>query len=199
MKHFTKTLALLLSCLLVLSLFAGCNSVEADPIETDASDVAEISPDAETDPAQEDSHEEEEEHDHHDHNHINYKGLTSKSISLEDVAAVEGKNPDFNFETGGVTYYAYNNVTLENLNFQQVQFSFHEDYVRISCTDTYEDAAALADTLGFWGEEMDLLYGEGIPLDETSTVLHWADHTGNYVTLSQLNDTTVQLCFYLVA
>lgn len=187
-----KIIALLLCCVLCLSLFA-CG--EKAPDATDPTDhthdengehVEEVQPS-----------ESESADDHSDHAHINYKGLTSSTATLEDVEAAEGKAPDFSFEAGGVTYYAYNNVTFDTLQFDQVQFSFNEGYVRISCTRTTEEGPEQihAD----WKAYMEQTFGDPSQISEHENVLKWADHTGNYITLTQLNDTTVQLCYYLVA
>ena len=190
-----KIIALLLCCVLCLSLFA-CGEKTPDATEptdhthdANGNHVEDEQPTepTETQPAD----------DHGDHSHINYKGITSGSATLQDVEAAEGKAPDFSFEAGGVTYYAYNNVTFDELQFNQVQFSFNEGYVRISCTRTTEEDPGQihAD----WKAVMEQTFGEPSQISEHENVLKWSDHTGNYITLTQLNDTTVQLCYYLVA
>ena len=113
------------------------------------------------------------------------------------MAAAEGREADFSFDVGETTYYAYNNVTMDALSFTQVQYSFNEGYVRISCT--YSAEADLEEIYSLWEQEMSGLYGASSALSEDGSVIKWADHTGNYVTLTYLNDTTVQLCFYLTA
>lgn len=185
-----KIIALLLCCFLCLSLFAGCNQDADQPTDhthdENGNHVEE--PSSSEAPTQE---------DHSDHNHVNYKGLSSAAATLEDVAAAEGREADFSFEAGGTTYYAYNNVSLDALTFTQVQYSFNEGYVRISCT--YSADGVLEEIYSLWEQEMTGLYGESSALNADGSVIKWADHTGNYVTLTYLNDTTVQLCFYLTA
>ena len=180
MKRF---LAIILCVGLLLTFLAGCGS---DGSEEESHDHASQSV---ADPEPSSSEEA------HDHNHINYKGLNSKAYTLGDVTAAEGAEPAFSFDANGVTYYAYNNVTLDTLSFTQVQHSFMDDYNRISCT-----ASELQDTVAvyeLWSETMSTLYGA--PTVSDNGLLRWSDHTGNYITLTQLNDTTVQLCFYFVA
>lgn len=193
-----KIIALLLCCVLCLSLFA-CG--ETTPDETQPTDhthdangnhVEEVQPSEA--PSEESS---EPADDHSDHAHVNYKGIVSGSATLQDVEAAEGKAPDFSFEAGGIVYYAYKNVTFESFQFDQVQISFHESYVRVSCTRTTEEG--LADIHADWKGIMMQSFGDPSQISEHENVFKWADHTGNYVTLTQLNDTTVQLCYYLVA
>lgn len=170
-----KILALLLCCVLVVGLFAACQDATT-PTESETDHVFD-----ETAPQEE-----------HNHNHVNYKGLTAAATTLEDVVAVEGREADFSFEANGVTYYAFNNVTMDGLSFSQVQYSFG-DHVRISCTSTTDDPAGVEAS---WNEAMTALYGAP---SESDGMIRWADHTGNFITLTQLNEDTVQLCFYLVA
>lgn len=199
-----KLIALLLCCVLCLSLFA-CTK---EPAETEAptDHIHEENDDHEagTQPSEDLSGEEEEPtesqpaaDDHSDHAHINYKGLTSGATTLADVEAAEGKAPDFSFESNGVTYYAYKDVSFNHFEFSQVQISFSEDYVRISCTYTAEEG--LDEIYAQWNETMIHDFGEPSQISENENVTKWTDHTGNHVTLSQLNETTVQLCYYLVA
>ena len=187
-----KIIALLLCGLLCLSLFA-CNTA---PVEDDGHNHEEYVEDTAT-PTEDAEAETQPADDHSDHAHINYKGLTSGATTLADVEAVEGKAPDFSFEAGGNTYYAYNNVTFDSLTFDQVQISFGEGYVRISCTRTTE--SGLDEIYSGWDEAMKGMFGTPSQISENENVAKWADHTGNYITLTQLNETTVQLCYYLVA
>lgn len=175
-----KFLALLLSILMLLSLAAGCSEADSHTHDTAAP--------TETEAPSESA-------EHHDHNHINYKGLNTKSYTLEDVTAAEGGEAAFSFEVNGTTYYAYNNVTADGLQFTQVQHSFMGDYNRVSCTSS--EAADPQAVFTQWSEAMTALYGTALSSD--TGLLRWADHTGNYVTLTQLNETTVQLCFYFTA
>lgn len=174
-----KILAIILCCVLVVGLFAACQGTTTEEPESDHVH--------EENPTQEAGGEEE-----HNHNHINYKGLTAAATTLEDVAAVEGREADFSFEANGVTYYAYNDVTLDGLTFTQVQYSLG-DHVRISCTSITDDPDGVEAS---WNEAMTELYGAPT---EGDGMISWADHTSNFITLTQLNEDTVQLCFYLVA
>lgn len=194
-----KMIALLLCCVLCLSLFA-CSKTPAETEEpTDHIHDENCDHDVEAQPTENENPTESQPaaDDHSGHAHVNYKGLTSGSSTLEDVEAVEGKAPDFSFEAGGVTYYAYNNVTFDNMQFSQVQFSFNEGYVRISCTHTAEEG--LDQIYTQWNDTMKQMFGDPAQISENENVAKWADHTGNYITLTQLNETTVQLCYYLVA
>ena len=187
-----KILALILCGLLCLSLFA-CNNAPAE-VEDDHSGHDHVEEEIQQ-PSEETGNEAAD--DHSDHHHVNYKGLTSGATTLADIEAVEGKAPDFSFEAGGNTYYAYNNVTFDNLTFDQVQISFNEGYVRISCTRTSE--SGLDEIYAGWDAAMREMFGDPAQISETENVAKWADHTQNFVTLTQLNETTVQLCYYLCA
>ena len=190
-----KIIALLLCCVLCLSLFA-CGEKTPDASEPTDHTHDENGNHIEEQPSEEVQPSESVD-DHSDHAHINYKGLVSKTATLADLEAAEGKAPDFSFEAGETTYYAYNKVTFGELNFDQVQASFNEGYVRISCTRTTEEG--LDQIYAEWKDYMETTFGNPSQISEHEDVLKWADHTGNYVTLTQLNDTTVQLCYYLVA
>lgn len=186
-----RIFALLLSALMLLAL-VGCGSEEATP--TDPHDhSAHTHPgttEAPTSATPTDGGTEE-----HDHNHINYKGLSSKSYTLEDVIAAEGMEPAFSFDAKNVTYYVYKNVTTNDLRFTQVQHSFMGEYNRISCTSSGN--ADPQSVYVEWSNAMTQLYGAAL-VSETG-MLRWEDHTGNNVTLTILNEDTVQLCFYFTA
>lgn len=123
---------------------------------------------------------------------IAYRSLSGAS-TVEDMEAAEGRAPDFSFESNGTTVYAYNDVTLpDGLFFTQVQFSFQPDYVRVSCTYTAQEN--LDTVRGEWCAVMDGRYGASAA-GNTQT---WSDAHGSYAMLTQLNDTTLQLAFYLV-
>lgn len=187
-----KILALFLCMLLVFGL-AACGvetepeaSASDDPAETaeaPTSEQAETPADIETIPTEE----------VHDHLHINYKGLEKKSATLEDVAQAEGREPDFDFASGENTVYAYNNVTADGVSFTQVQFTFGADNVRISCTVSGENTE---EGMTLCRDAMTTLYGDPT---ESGGIFTWRDHTGNFVTLMTLNETTVQLAYYLCA
>ena len=178
-----RILALLLSILMLLAL-AGCGGDGAAPTEQHDHDH-ETQPTGTEAPTAE----------VHDHNHINFKGLNSKSYTLEDVIAAEGVEPAFSFDANNITYYVYNNVTTNDFRFTQVQHSFMGEYNRISCTSSgNQDPQSVYVE---WTNAMTELYGAAL-VSETG-MLRWEDHTGNNVTLSILNEDTVQLCFYFTA
>lgn len=179
-----KYLAVLLCVMLMLVLMAGCSEEEAsDPHAGHNHDAVVESIPTDTLPQS------------HDHNHINYKGLNSASYTLDDVVAAEGAEPAFSFDVGEITYYAYNDVTEAGLRFSQVQHSFMGEYNRVSCTSSGEEDPATVMTQ--WQQAMTELYGE--PMISDNGMYRWSDHTGNHVTLTQLNEDTVQLCFYFIA
>lgn len=128
----------------------------------------------------------------HDHNHINYKGLQQSNVTQEDMQTTEGREPDFNFESNGQTIYAYNDVSMDELHFTQVQYTFGEGTCRISCTFT--GASGAEEAYQSYQNAMTALYGE--PSD-SAAILSWHDHTSNFIMLTKLNETTVQLAFYL--
>ena len=178
-----KVLAVLLCMLFVLALMGGCSEEETPDPHAGHDHGAVV----ETVPTETEPHE-------HDHNHINYKGLNSASYTLDDVISAEGAEPAFSFEVGEVTYYAYNDVTEAGLHFSQVQHCFMGEYNRVSCTSSGEEDPATV--LAQWRQAMTELYGE--PMVSDNDMCRWTEHTGNYVTLTQLNEDTVQLCFYFI-
>lgn len=186
-----KILALSLFILLIIGLVAcggetepeTSTSAPTEATEVPTSEFVETPADIETAPTEE----------VHDHLHINYKGLEKKSSTLEDVAQVEGREPDFDFASGDSTIYAYNNVTADGLDFTQVQFTFGADKVRISCTISGENTE---ESMTLCKDAMTALYGDPT---ESSGIFTWRDHTDNYITLMTLNETTVQLAYYLCA
>ena len=186
-----KILALFLCVLLTVGLFAcggeteseTSTSASTEATEAPTSALVETPADIETAPTEE----------VHDHLHINFKGLEKKSSTLEDVAQVEGREPDFDFASGESTIYAYNNVAVDGLSFTQAQFTFGADNVRISCTISGENTE---EALAQCKNAMTALYGEP---SESSGIFTWRDHTTNFITLMTLNETTVQLAYYLCA
>ncbi|MGN1307441.1 MAG: hypothetical protein ACI4V3_07210 [Faecousia sp.] len=182
-----KILALLL-CLLLLAALAACKDSASDTApSSDASTASEASTAADTtaQPTEED-----------DHNHINYKGLEDASYTIDDVAAAEGREPDFSVDQSDTTIYIYNNVTLDALTFTQVQYTFSDTGNRISCTYTAD--SGLDEILEGYKSAMTDLYGTPTEGNNSNPVYTWRDgHTANYVMLTQLNETTVQLAFYL--
>lgn len=177
-----KILALLL-CLLLLTALAACNGSGSE------STAASSNPAASSDPAAVSKDEE-------DHNHISYKGLTDASYTIEDVAAAEGRAPDFSVDQSDTTIYIYNNVTLDTLTFTQVQYTFSDTGNRISCTYTAD--SGLEEIMEGYKAAMTALYGAAGTSSGDRPTYTWRDgHTANYVMLTRLNDTTVQLAFYL--
>lgn len=185
-----KLLALLLCCVLLVCLLTACIDDISEPDEPEASVATPADIETEA-PATELATEAPEEHDHV---HINYKGLETAGYTLDDVIAAEGREPDFSFDVGDATYYAYNDVTLEDMTFTQVQFSFSDTGNRISCTYSGDgDQTAVMDG---YREALTALFGE--PTVSGSTY-SWRDgHTDNYVMMTALNETTVQVAFYIV-
>lgn len=184
-----KALACLL-CLLTVLAFAACTrNIDAQPTADDPSSATES-----TQPSQSDDPTEPDD-EQPDRSVINYKGLKTADFTTEDMAAAEGRAEDFSTEQDGVTIYVYNNVSLEELFFTQVQYTFNEKNNRISCTYSADErldevAEEIRTAVTSW-------YGEpSMGSDGTTAV--WRDgSTENYVMLTQLNDTTVQLVFYL--
>lgn len=184
-----KILALLL-CLLLLSALAACKDSASDAAPSSdaaASDATETgaAPDTSAQPTEE-----------ADHDHINYKGLRDVSYTIDDVSAAEGRDPDFSVDQSDTTIYIYNNVTLDALTFTQVQYTFSATGNRISCTYTAD--SGLDEILEGYKAAMTDLYGTPAEGGSGYPIYTWRDgHTANYVMLTQLNETTVQLAFYL--
>ncbi len=185
-----KLFALLLCCALLAGLLTACIYDDIEPevsvatpsdVETEASDATEA-------PASDMPTEASEAHDHE---HINYKGLETADFTLDDVIAAEGRDPDFCFEVGETTYYAYNDVALGDLTFGQVQYSFTETGNHISCTCKYEnDPTSVLEQIR---DAMTAAFGEPSGSGDSYS---WNDgHTANRVRLVVLNDDTVQLAF----
>lgn len=186
-----KRMALLLCCALLVCLLAACGADKSAPDASTETPVSELTPaDIETDAPASDG----EDHEEHDHVHINYKGLTTADYTLDDVVALEGREPDLTYDVDETTtLYIYNDITLNDLLFTQVQFSFADAYNRISCTCSGdEDTAVVMDRIL---QSMTTQFGEPAASETTYT---WRDgHTSNYAMLTVLNETTVQLVFYL--
>lgn len=187
-----KLLALLLCCILLLCLLAACGSDDADaPTEAPATELTPA--DIETEALASDAATEGTEE--HEHTHVNYKGLQTADYTIDDVVAAEGREPDFTFEADNTTYYAYNDVTLNDLTFTQVQFSFSDTGNRISCTCSGdEDTATVTERIL---QSVTAQFGE--PSGSGSSYSWHDGHTSNYAMLTVLNETTVQLAFYFYA
>ena len=185
-----KILALFLCVLLTVGLFAcggeteseTSTSASTEATEAPTSALVETPADIETAPTEE----------VHDHLHINYKGLSSRSVTLDDIKAAEGREPDFEFTAGDTTYYVYNNVTLDELTFSQVQFSFSDSSLRVSCTSSTQTDPSEA--VSAWNTALSAIYGTP---SESGGNYTWSDGSGNYITLCAINETTAQLAFYL--
>lgn len=184
-----KLIALLLSCALLVCLLAACVG-DTDPTASTEAAVSTATPsDIATEAAVTT-----EETEAHEHTHINYKGLETADFTLDDVTAAEGRAPDFTYEMENTpTLYIYNDVTLGDLTFTQVQFSFSDTGNRISCTYTSEeDPSAVAERYA-----ASLTAGFGEP-NMSDNLYSWYDgHTANRLTLTVLNETTVQVAFYI--
>lgn len=192
-----KKLIAVLCCLSLLFVLAACGT-ENEPATNEVIDhgdhthvVTEGAEDTPIDDASEAPIE-----DAHDHNHVSYKGLQAVFTEAE-MHTAEGREPDFTVENSGITLYIYNDVTMDDLTFSQVQYTYHDEFNRISCTYTAEDGGE--DMFAIYQNAMNELYGDSSATEhEGSELLLWKDgHTQNYITLSRLNDTTIQLAFYI--
>lgn len=182
-----KMLALLL-CLLLLTALAACKDSASDA--TPSSDAAATDATTASDTTAPTTEEED------DHNHVNYKGLEDATYTLEEVTLAEGRAPDFSVDQNDTTIYIYNNVTLDTLTFTQVQYTFLDTGNRISCTYTAD--SGLDEVLESYKAVMTDLYGTPSEGSGNAPTFTWRDgHTANFIMLTQLNDTTVQLAFYL--
>ncbi|MDR0889296.1 MAG: hypothetical protein LBM28_01445 [Oscillospiraceae bacterium] len=172
-----RTLALLLSIVMLLSLFAACDKKTADEHEGHNHDEP-----SESLPA--------------DENAIAYKDLASSSFDVDAMKTAEGREPDATTEIAdGTPLYIYNNVAYLDFTFTQVQYTFSDTRNKISCTISTDDPATTQKDLK---DSVTELYGE--PSESTTSsdasVYTWRE-TGskNYITLMQLNADTVQLAF----
>lgn len=122
---------------------------------------------------------------------INYKGLSRRTVTLEDVKAVEGREPDFVYSPQeNTTFYIYNDVTMDGLSFSQVQFFFGESFARASCAYIGDDPDGVLEQ---WKTAMTDLYGEST---ESDGVFRWEDSLGNYCTLC-IEEGITQLAIFL--
>lgn len=178
-----KIIALIIVCTMVMSLLAACGPKAALPMEGETKGTNEAENNAT--PMEKVTEEEAQ------RNLVNYKGISLRTATLEDFAAAEGRAPDFSFDVGDTTIYAYNDVTLGDLAVSQVQISFGEDNIRISCTYTAD--SGLEEMLNQWKAALDAQYGEAIG-EGTYT---WRAEGQNYASLTMLNEETIQLAYYL--
>ncbi|MBE6928621.1 MAG: hypothetical protein E7467_09115 [Ruminococcaceae bacterium] len=205
-----KFLAIIL-CFAMLSVLVACKSEEkpeiADPSESAATN--ESTPPTASLPSEELTSEDANEE--HDHTHINYKGRVAV-FTPEDLESIEGRACDFTYEQGENTLYIYNKVSADGMDFNQVQFSFGEDHVRVSATFSAdkgtEEAPATAEqikeqtenALKDFNSKLTAIYGEGSVGEQHGTsYTSWSDHTGNYIILTRINETTIQVAYYIYA
>lgn len=194
-----KLLAFVL-CLLMLFAMTACVSQKVDDTTTGADEVTDTT---ENNAAQED--------EHAGHNHISYRDCATV-FTPEQLVQIEGREHDFTYEQNEATIYIYNGITVDTMEFTQAQFSFDEDHNRISCTYTAdkgtEDAPKSAediqketdDRLASYIEVLTQKYGEGVSSTQHGNQLtSWSDHTGNYIIVTRINDTTIQVAFYIYA
>ena len=194
-----KLLALLL-CLAFMICLVACGEAELEEKNEQEEKGTEISQDSTQESGEE-----------HDHNHIGYKGQTTV-FAPEALAQIEGKECDFTYEQNDATLYIYNNVVVDNMTFTQAQFSFAEDHNRISCTYTVDDGTEeapkdaelikteVAELLSSCEQSLVALYGEGARSEQHGyELVSWRDHTGNYIILTQINDVTIQVAYYIYA
>ena len=192
-----KFFALFLCCALLAGLLAACGSGDGTaPPFMSPSDIETAAPagtEASEIPAASDAADAADETQSvYDDSVINYKGLSSRSVTLDDIKAAEGREPDFEFTAGDTTYYVYNNVTLDELTFSQVQFSFSDSSLRVSCTSSTQTDPSEA--VSAWNTALSAIYGTP---SESGGNYTWSDGSGNYITLCAINETTAQLAFYL--
>lgn len=216
-----KLLALLL-CLTMLVCLVACGgteekkktdkeseeSVSAEPSGSEESPSGGEAVSNEPSGSEETPSGEEEEHDH---NHISFNDQ-EQVFTVEQMPSIVGREHDFTYDQNGKTIYIYNDLTVGTLTFSQAQFTFNEDHNRISCTHTVDkgseeaprDAAEIESevlsVMESYEDAMVALYGKGTVSEQHgATLISWTDHTGNYIILTQINDTTVQLAYYIYA
>ncbi len=214
-----KILAIVL-CLAMLFAFAACS--EETPAETTADTTAADDHEHDTTAAPEnieapdasetpDASEEEPTAEAHDHTHINYKGREAY-FDQNDLAEIEGREWDFVYEQGEYNIYIYNGLTVDEMEFTQAQFTFNGTTARISCTfstavgneeDPLSDEEVKTVTeskLAEYKKALTAIYGEGSTGEQHgSSYTSWSDHTGNYIILTRINETTVQVAYYIGA
>lgn len=186
-----KKLIALLLCLVMLAALSACSKEEQSETTTDPQ------------PSQQESTQAQ---DAHDHVHINYRGIETR-FTVEDMTALEGRECDYLYDQNGTTIYIYNEIEFDSLYFTQVQYSFTEAYDRVSCTYTADpelDAAQIEqDTERVLAEYKQILtdtFGEGTESEQHSgTYFNWIDHTNNYIILTRINETTIQVAYYICA
>lgn len=193
-----KIIAVLLLLAMLLTL-AACSAKEDEEAETSSSsEETTTAPVQEVDPSVD---------EHEGHVHIAYRGISYR-FGLEEMEAIEGKPCDYSSDSNDTTIYIYNNVSFDGLDFTQIQYTFSDASTRVSCTYSVSDdlgeeerAAELAAIQDSYRAILDGLYGEGTQSETSAggTTVSWHDPHGNYILMMQLNDRTLQVCFYLCA
>ena len=191
-----KFIALVLCLIMVAACFSACSK---DDAETTAPSKTEPTDDV-TEPivteSSSEEHRTEEPSTEPKPLHLNFNGLETATYTPADMAAAMGREPDFVSEQPNTTLHIYNNVVLGDMTFSQVQFSFNGDYNRISCTISVD--GGLDEVLEGCRTSMTEIYGEPNVQDSEPPIYSWRDgYTDNYAMLTTLNETTVQLAFYL--
>ena len=205
-----KILAIVLCLAMLFALAAG--SQEKTDAETTETTVAseEVTNAVETDTATE-AATDATDADAHDHTHINYKGRETY-FDQNDLVEIEGREWDFVYEQGEYNIYIYNELTVDEMDFTQAQFTFNGETARVSCTFstavgyeeqelTEDDIKTITeDKLAEYNTRLTELYGEGSSGEQHgSTYTSWSDHSGNYIILTRINETTVQVAYYIGA
>ncbi len=211
-----KILAIIL-CLVMLLSLAACSNTATDTAEEDTTAAPETESQSasetnapETDASESESAEEAD-GEEHDHVHINYRGRT-EYFDADDLAEIEGRERDFVYEQGEYNLYVYNNVTIDGMDFTQVQFTFNGTTARVSATystnmllteqaPTAEEIEKdTEEKLAFFNETLSAMYGEGtVGEQHGSNYTSWSDHTGNYIILTRINESTIQVAYYIGA
>lgn len=198
-----KMIAVLLLLTMLLTLAACATKEKASPSKEDEKSSSSLegtttAPLQEVDPS-EDVHE--------GHHHIAYRGVSHR-FDLEEMERIEAKPCDYSSESNGTTLYIYNNISFDGLDFTQIQYTFSDASTRVSCTHSVssdlseeERAAELAELRQKDTAILNGLYGEGNEAENSGGIptVSWRDDIGNYILMMQLNDTTLQVCFYLCA
>ena len=204
-----KFFALLLCLVLLISLVA-CGSPEEETTEK-TENTENVATESQNQSEDQENTEEAASEEAHDHTHINYKGQETV-FAADALAQIEGRECDFTYEQNGNMIYIYNTVEVDGMSFKQVQFTFSEDHNRISCTYTVDKGteeapkaeeeikAEVEKTLGDYEQALAAIYGEGARSEQHGyELVSWNDHSGNYIILTQINDTTVQVAYYIYA
>ncbi len=213
-----KLLAIVL-CLAMLFAFAACSEEKPAEETTEAPseahdhehDTTAASENIEAPEGSEASSDEDATAEAHDHTHINYKGR-EEYFDQNDLEEIEGRGCDFVYEQGEYNIYIYNGLTVDNMEFTQAQFTFNGTTARVSCTysaavgneenplSEEETKTVTEGKLAEYKKALTAIYGEGSTGEQHgSSYVSWSDHTGNYIILTRINETTVQVAYYIGA